>query len=129
MDKKWQNLDKYRERIRLWAVVCFFLVSGCFYSHSAAEGELSLGRRTGVAELEQPVETTVVQERADKININTAEAEELMMLDGIGEKLAARIIKERTENGAFYRIEDIQRVSGIGEKTFAKIQGEITVEE
>ena len=129
MDKKWQNLDKYRERIRLWAVLCFFLISGCFYSHSAAEGELSLGRKVTIEELEQPVETIAVQERAGKININTAEAEELMLLDGIGEKLAARIIEERTENGAFSGIEDIQRVSGIGEKTFAKIQEEITVEE
>ena len=63
-----------------------------------------------------------------KININTAEADELMRLKGIGEKLAARIIADREENGAFARIEDITRVSGIGEVTYMNICEEITVE-
>ena len=63
-----------------------------------------------------------------KININTAGADELMRLDGIGEKLAGRIIADREENGAFARIEDITRVSGIGEVTYMGICGDITVE-
>ena len=63
-----------------------------------------------------------------KININTAGADELMLLDGIGEKLAGRIIADREENGAFARIEDITRVSGIGEVTYMNICGDITVE-
>ena len=64
----------------------------------------------------------------EKININTAGADELMRLDGIGEKLAGRIIADREENGAFTRIEDITRVSGIGEVTYMNICGDITVE-
>ena len=63
-----------------------------------------------------------------KININTAGADELMRLDGIGEKLAGRIIADREENGAFARIEDITRVSGIGEVTYMGICEDITVE-
>ena len=64
----------------------------------------------------------------EKININTAGADELMRLDGIGEKLAGRIIADREENGAFARIEEITRVSGIGEVTYMNIRGDITVE-
>ena len=64
----------------------------------------------------------------EKININTAGADELMRLSGIGEKLAGRIIADREENGAFARIEDITRVSGIGEVTYMNICGNITVE-
>ena len=63
-----------------------------------------------------------------KININTAGLDELMRLDGIGEKLAGRIIADREENGDFARIEDIMRVSGIGEVTYMNICGDITVE-
>ena len=63
-----------------------------------------------------------------KININTAGADELMRLKGIGEKLAGRIIADREENGAFARIEDITRVSGIGEVTYMGIREDITVE-
>ena len=64
----------------------------------------------------------------EKININTAGADELMRLNGIGEKLAGRIIADREENGAFARIEDITRVSGIGEVTYMGIREDITVE-
>lgn len=115
--------------MKVCAVIIFFLISGSFYSHSVSSGKLSLGRKTTVAELKQPMETVSTQELLGKININTADAEELMALDGIGEKIAARIIADRAENGAFSQIEDIKRVSGIGEKTFAKIKEEITVEE
>lgn len=51
-----------------------------------------------------------------------------MLLDGIGEKMAERILAYREENGPFVRIEDIQNVKGIGEKTYAKIAGELTVD-
>ena len=68
------------------------------------------------------------QEASGKININTAGADELMRLEGIGEKLAGRIIADREENGAFARIEDITRVSGIGEVTYMGICEDITVE-
>lgn len=61
------------------------------------------------------------------ININTASAEELMSLDGIGEKLSQRIIDYRTENGGFNTIQDIMKVSGIGNKKFAAVKDKITV--
>ncbi|MBQ3568561.1 MAG: ComEA family DNA-binding protein [Anaerotignum sp.] len=66
---------------------------------------------------------------ADRININTAAAEELMLLPSVGEGRAADIIQYREENGGFGRIEDIMQVSGIGEKTFEEIKEQITVGE
>jgi len=80
-----------------------------------------------------PAETVIpgepVQQAVkEKININTAAAEELDKLDGIGEKIAERIIKYREEHGAFEVIEDIMKVSGIGEKKFADIKDDICVE-
>ncbi len=62
-----------------------------------------------------------------KININTANAEQLTMLDGIGEALADRIVAYRTENGLFRKIEDIMNVSGIGPKKFQQISDFITI--
>lgn len=61
------------------------------------------------------------------ININTASAEELETLSGIGETKAAAIVQYRTENGAFKSIEEICRVKGIGDATFNKIRDRITV--
>ena len=50
-----------------------------------------------------------------KIDLNTATAEELVTLPGIGEKRAAAIIADRAANGPFRMPEDLTRVDGIGE--------------
>ncbi len=62
-----------------------------------------------------------------RININTAGAEELESLPGIGEVLAQRIIAYREEYGPFASVEEILNVSGIGAGKFASIQDLITV--
>ncbi len=59
------------------------------------------------------------------VNINTAGVEELMTLNGIGEKRARDIIEFRESRGAFASPEDIMKVSGIGEKTFQKNRARI----
>ena len=62
------------------------------------------------------------------IDINTAEKEELTKLKGIGEYLANEIISYRDEYGGFNNIEEIMNVNGIGEKIFAEIAEFIYVE-
>ena len=61
------------------------------------------------------------------VNINTASAEQLMTLPGIGESKARDIIRYREESGGFQTIEDIMKISGIKEAVFRKIQSLITV--
>ncbi len=63
-----------------------------------------------------------------KININTAPAEALMKLEGVGEAYAARIVEYREKNGPFEKIEDIMKVKGIGEKTFEANKDRMMVE-
>jgi comEA protein len=62
-----------------------------------------------------------------KININTATAEELTALPGIGPSYAQRIVEHREKNGPFKKVEDLLNVRGIGEKTFEKIRDRLTV--
>ena len=63
----------------------------------------------------------------EKVNINTASAEELMTLTGIGEAKAESIICYREENGRFQRIEDLMEISGIKEGVFEKIKDDIII--
>jgi competence protein ComEA len=64
-----------------------------------------------------------------KININTASAEELVQLKGIGPSHAAKIVAYREKNGPFKMPEDLMQVSGIGQKTIEANQEFIIVEE
>ncbi|SHE73448.1 competence protein ComEA [Atopostipes suicloacalis DSM 15692] len=81
-----------------------------------------------------PVESTISQEIAEggeqeqsKININEADKEALMTLNGIGDSKAENILAYREENGLFKSIEDIKNVSGIGEATFNNLKDSIVV--
>lgn len=62
-----------------------------------------------------------------RLDINTATAEEFQELNGIGEKLADRIITYRNEHGAFMAVEELTLVSGIGESLMEDIMDEICV--
>lgn len=50
---------------------------------------------------------------SEKININTASAEELAQLKGIGSSHAVKIVEYREKNGPFKTPEDLMKVSGI----------------
>lgn len=62
-----------------------------------------------------------------KININTADSQQLQELNGVGPVTAEKIIEYREENGRFKDVEDIKNVSGIGDKTFEKMKDDIKV--
>ncbi len=62
------------------------------------------------------------------ININKANASELMKIPGIGEATAQKIISYREKNGDFLAIEEIMNVSGIGEKKFESVKPYLAVE-
>ncbi|MGD8992334.1 MAG: helix-hairpin-helix domain-containing protein [Desulfobacterales bacterium] len=62
-----------------------------------------------------------------KLNINTASAEELVQLQGVGPKKAANIVEFRETNGPFQIPEDLTKVPGIGPKTFEANEERIVV--
>ena len=62
-----------------------------------------------------------------KVNINTATAQQLSELPGVGPKLAARIVEYRQKAGGFKTTQELMNVQGVGEKNFARIQPHLTV--
>ena len=63
-----------------------------------------------------------------KVNINTASADELARLPGIGPAKAQAIIARRTQE-PFARPEDLRKVKGIGDKLYDRVKDQVTVGE
>jgi comEA protein len=57
-----------------------------------------------------------------QVNINTASLEDLEKLPGVGPAMAGRILEFRKVNGSFSDVEQLMDVNGIGEKKFAKMK-------
>ena len=106
---------------------CMLLI--CF-SCLAFTGGFFLGRNYNrtpiqVSRIPIPTESSAV-DPADKVNINTATAEQLQTLPEIGPELAQRIIDYRQEHGPFKKAADLANITGIGAKTLANILDYIT---
>lgn len=68
------------------------------------------------------------QAQAEKVNINTANAEQIASaLNGVGDNKAKAIVEYRTSHGKFKSIESLENVDGIGEKTVASNKDKISL--
>ena len=114
------------EKILVICTVLFLLALGlgCFREPTSRNG--------GSRKVETAVELDMaawLPAEARKINLNTASAELLTDLPGIGAALAQRIVEYRENNGPFQSVEEIMEVKGIGEKIYHAIADLITVED
>ena len=118
------------ERVVIAVTLAFFLLTvGFQLGRSRTPVEFSVKTASEVkAEKQETASGNVLTDGTERVNINSADAETLCGLSGIGETLAERIIAYREENGPFSRIEDITKVSGIGSSTFEKLQDRICVD-
>ena len=67
-------------------------------------------------------------EDVGKVNINTATFDELLLIPGIGETMAQRIIDYRARKGGFASVEDLLNVSGISPQKLEQIRPMLIVE-
>lgn len=84
--------------------------------------------QTSVVDNSKKEEEEALMAVQDRININAAVESELVLLDGIGEVLAKRIIQKREDLGGFQSVEQLLEVEGIGENLFDRIKDYVKVE-
>ena len=99
-----------------------FSGSGCYASCTASNCS-----RTRAPQQQEPAKASAAPAKKapgleGQININTATAEQLVLLPGVGKKTADAIIEYRTKNGNFKAVDDITKVKGIGAKKLEKIK-------
>lgn len=119
-------------RITLVATVAFLaFLAGWFLRGGGGEASIRVEtQRTLTGPQREPVAlgTPAPSPEAGRlVNINTADAETLETLPGIGAKRAADIVAYRAEHGPFRVAEELTDVPGIGEGTLAGLMEYITV--
>ena len=119
----------------LLAVVTALFVGftlGLFVGRNSGSGTVTLAipaqmQAAPTAAATAAAETVPDETVSFPVNINTADADTLAALPGIGRVLAERIVAYRRQNGSFRAIEEITKVEGIGEKKAEAILDLITV--
>ena len=61
------------------------------------------------------------------VHLNSASADQLDALPGVGPVMAQRIIAYRTDHGPFTAVTQLQQVSGIGDAKYADLSPLVTV--
>lgn len=84
-------------------------------------------KESGAKTQGQGTDAANAQSQDDRIDINTATAEQLTTLSGIGQAKAENIIAYRESSGGFSSVEDLMKVSGIGEGVYERIKDKVKV--
>ncbi len=129
------NIQHFLDKHYLRAVSCLvvlILIGAGYWGLRRFNPALFLGKPDFIAvphdeQSDQKTELSP-EEKPELLNINTATAEELQTLPGIGPSMSQRIIQHRKEHGNFTSVDALTEVKGIGEKTLEKLKPYVDVE-
>jgi len=141
-------IELSKDEKRLVLFLCFFLLAGAILNLAravfpdmaelmgfASEKEEIIFKNMSPAdsvELAAFIERSragVEREPAEfPLDLNTARAQELQLLPGIGAVKAAQILEFRDSLGGFTNVDELVKVKGIGPKTLEKLRPYVEVE-
>ncbi len=118
------QISKWLFPLLVGIVLTFVL--GIFFGRMSQRGVYSIEtqNKPQMHTFEEPP----AEQDTERIDLNTADVQQLIQLPGIGEVTAQRIIDYRTCCGGFIHVEQLLEVEGIGEGKLAQISAFITVE-
>ena len=117
-----------KKEILLWALAAFLCVAVAVTAMVSAPAFDPVTVVYSSAPMEEDVSTRPPPAQGERVDLNIAGKAELMTLDGIGEKLAERIIAYRETHGGFASVEELLNVEGIGETRLEAIRDQVTVD-
>jgi competence protein ComEA len=113
---------RYRPQIAVSVLVVIVLIGGAFYAARLSERAPQVVYSASLEEVEDEA-----QEGSLKVNINTADLDELDELPEVGPATAETIIDYRRTNGMFRSVDELEEIPGIGPTTIEKIEPFATV--
>jgi competence protein ComEA len=102
-------------------------LNGINLAAKVADGQQVVVPRRGVAAVAPDAGSGAAGAPAQPVSLNTATAEQLDTLDGVGPATAAKILAYRQQHGGFRSVDDLGQVPGIGPKKLAALRGKVQV--
>ena len=131
-DRDWINLAGLlsdMDRIQVYSLeeTAAMKAEGILFGQEIAGQSAGAADDSAGAIADLPDGTPSASQEAGRIDLNTADAAQLMTLPGIGQRRAEDILAYRSLHGKFTSVEELKQISGIGEKLYAKIAGSLYV--
>src|SRR5918998_1601452 len=114
-------LVRYRPQIAVSVLVVVVLTGGALYASRVSERAPQVVYSASLEEVEEESQGSL------RININTADVDELDELPEVGPATAESIIEYRRVNGMFRSVEGLEEIPGIGPETIEQIEPFATV--
>lgn len=89
--------------------------------------QILVGRPAAAGRLAAGASTAAPDPVGGLVNLNTATSEQLDTLPGVGPVTAQKILDWRAAHGAFASVDELLEIDGIGEKTLAEIAPHVTL--
>lgn len=114
-------LARYRPHVVVSILVVIVLVGGALYTARLSEVTPRVVYTASLEEIQDKSQDPL------RVDINTADVEELDELPEVGPSTAESIVEYRQLNGEFRSVEDLEEIPGIGPATLEKIEPFATV--